>query len=255
MFALWGVAWRAEFIHHGRGPLGFFGHYNCGVHRPRWQRSGVGSSAALRRNAIEWTKIQNRLRKRQESRLKSKKEVHHSNVFHFISRDPERSRIAMSVRTMSTFWRRSLLKLIVHLTCWDIFASYSKYTIVVGCCQVYLFLFLQMQFHWCLCEVLQSTSLTTREPLRISMMSKTQRLVKAPLAACAGPHLNARFFWAPDRIRILWDSAARCFNKSTGAERAVKMLRKVRRKSQLIMLGSERSNGGFTKWESRNHMN
>lgn len=55
-----------------------------------------------------------------------------------------------------------------------------------------------MQFHWCLCEVLQSTSLTTREPLRISMMSKTQRLVKAPLAACAGPHLNARFFWAPD---------------------------------------------------------
>lgn len=59
---------------------------------------------------------------------------------------------------------------------------------------MYLFLFLQMQFHWCLFEVLQSTSLTTREPLRISMMSKTQRLVKAPLAACAGPHLNARFF-------------------------------------------------------------
>lgn len=35
----------------------------------------------------------------------------------------------------------------------------------------------------------------------------------------------------------------------------MKMLRKVRRKSQLIMLGSERSNGGFTKWESGNHMN
>lgn len=90
---------------------------NRGPHRPRWQHSGAGSSAALRRIAIEWTKIQNRLRKRQESRLKSKKEVHHSNVFHFTSRDPESFRIAMSVRTMSTFWRRSLLKLIVHLTC------------------------------------------------------------------------------------------------------------------------------------------
>ena len=31
----------------------------------------------------------------------------------------------------------------------------------------------------------------------------------------------------------------RCTNKSTGAERAVKMLRKVRRKSQLIMPESE----------------
>ena len=71
------------------------------------------------------------------------------------------------------------------------------------------------------------------------MMSKTQRLVKAPLAACAGPHLNAPDSTGfPTKIR---DSAARCFNKSTGAERAVKMLRKVRRKSQLIMLGSERS--------------
>jgi len=33
----------------------------------------------------------------------------------------------------------------------------------------------------------------------------------------------------------------RCFNKSTGAERAVKMLRKVRRKSQLIMFKNELS--------------
>ena len=41
----------------------------------------MGSSGALRPIAIEWTKIQNRLRKRQESRLKSKKEVHHGNVF------------------------------------------------------------------------------------------------------------------------------------------------------------------------------
>eukprot|EP00913_Durusdinium_trenchii_P003821 g3538.t1 len=33
----------------------------------------------------------------------------------------------------------------------------------------------------------------------------------------------------------------RCTNKSTGAERAVKMLRKVRRKSQLIMFQNELS--------------